>query len=139
MCLSVEESSQEASESSHKDLTRYYFLASTDIKRDVWEGPIMTEPNKDDMSIERRNVGERPTTTGFGMYKPAHWNYFLITYYFFYKVPQVNVLTQAHDFQIKDGVFNNIVSNQCVQSAPFSRPLVYYRSISMTTENLRSR
>ena len=71
MCLGVEESSQEASESSHKDLAWYYFLASTDIKRDVWEGPIMTEPNKDDMSIERRNVGGRPTTTENGMYKPA--------------------------------------------------------------------
>ena len=76
----------------------------------------MTEPNKDDMSIERRNVGERPTTTGGGMYKLAHWIYFLITYYFFNKVAQVNVLPQAHDLQIKDSVFYsaNTVSNWLV-------------------------
>ena len=29
----------------------------------------MTEPNKEDMSVERRNVGERPKTTENGMYK----------------------------------------------------------------------
>ena len=28
----------------------------------------MTEPNKDNMSIERRNLGERLTTTEGGMY-----------------------------------------------------------------------
>ena len=70
-CLRIEESSQEASKSSYKYLTWYYFLTCTDVKRDVWEGPIMTEHNKDDMSIERRNVGERPTTTENGMYKSA--------------------------------------------------------------------
>ena len=32
----------------------------------------MTEPNKDEMSIERRNVGERLTTAEAGMYKLAH-------------------------------------------------------------------
>jgi len=68
-CLSVEESSQEASKSSYKYLTWYYFLTCTDAKRDVWED---SEPNKDDMSIERRNVGEGPMTTGGGMYKLTH-------------------------------------------------------------------
>ena len=71
VCLSVEESSQEGSKSSHKYLTWYYFLGCTDVKSDVWEDPIITEANKDDMSIERRNVGERPTTTENGMYKLA--------------------------------------------------------------------
>ena len=32
----------------------------------------MTEPNKDGMSMEGRNVGERPTATGGGMYELAH-------------------------------------------------------------------
>ena len=68
---SVEESPQEASKSSYKYLTWYYFLTCTDVKTDVWEGPVMTERKKDDMSIERRNVGERPTTTENGMYKSA--------------------------------------------------------------------
>ncbi|EDR06794.1 uncharacterized protein LACBIDRAFT_299673 [Laccaria bicolor S238N-H82] len=72
-CLRVDGSSQEA-----------------DVMRDVWEGPIMTEPNEDDMSIERRNVGERPTTT--------------------VNVAQANMFTQAHDFQINDGVFNNTIN-----------------------------
>ncbi|EDR02557.1 uncharacterized protein LACBIDRAFT_393910 [Laccaria bicolor S238N-H82] len=54
-------------------------------KGDTWEDSIMTEPNKDDMFMGRRNVGERPTTAG--------------------GVPQVNVLTQAHDLQINDSVF----------------------------------
>ena len=31
----------------------------------------MTEPNKDGMSMEGRNVG-KPTATGGGMYKLAH-------------------------------------------------------------------
>ena len=70
-CLRVEESSQEASKSSYKYLTWYYFLTCTDAKRDVWEGPIVTGPNEGDMSIERRIVGERPTTTENGMYKLA--------------------------------------------------------------------
>ncbi|EDR06801.1 uncharacterized protein LACBIDRAFT_299688 [Laccaria bicolor S238N-H82] len=73
VCLSVEECSQEP-----------------DVKRGVWEGPIMTEPNKDDMSIVRRNVVERPTTTK--------------------NVAQANMFTQAHDFQINDGVFNNTIN-----------------------------
>ncbi|KIJ97428.1 hypothetical protein K443DRAFT_105698 [Laccaria amethystina LaAM-08-1] len=67
-CLSVEEISQEPN-----------------AKRDVWEDSILTESNKDNMSIKRRNVGERPTTTG--------------------AVPQINVSTQVHDFQINDSVF----------------------------------
>ena len=113
MCLSVEESSQEASKSSYKYLTWYHFLTCTDVKRDVWEGPIMTEPNKDDMSIERRNVGERPTTTENGMYKSAFWYYFLIPFSSS-EVLQANMFTQAHDFQINDGIFNNIVSNQLI-------------------------
>ena len=71
MCLSVEESSQEGSEPSYKYLTWYYFLACTDVKKDVWEAPIMTEFNKGDMSHERRNVGERHTVTENGMYKLA--------------------------------------------------------------------
>ncbi|EDR06816.1 uncharacterized protein LACBIDRAFT_299706 [Laccaria bicolor S238N-H82] len=54
------------------------------VKRDVQEGPIMTEPN---MSIEKRNVGERPTTTE--------------------NVSQGNMFAHAHDFQINDGVFNS--------------------------------
>ena len=136
VCLSVEESSQEASKSSYKYLTWYDFLTCTDVKRDVWEGPIMTEPNKDDMSIERRNVGERPTTTENGMYKSALWYYFLIPFSSS-QVPQANMFTQAHDFQINDGIFNNIVSNQLIKNASVLRPLVYYRSISMTTEKLR--
>ena len=41
----------------------------------------MTEHKKGDMSIERRNAGERPTTTESGMCKLAHQNYFLITFY----------------------------------------------------------
>jgi hypothetical protein len=68
--LSVEESSQ-ASKSSYKYLTWYYFLTCIDVKRDVWEGPVMTGPNKDDMFIERGNVSERPTTTENSMYKLA--------------------------------------------------------------------
>ena len=71
MCLSVKESSQEASKSSYKYVTWYSFLICTDVKRDVCEGPKMSEPNKDDMSIERRNVGERPTTTENGIYQLA--------------------------------------------------------------------
>ena len=43
----------------------------------------MTDLNKDDMSMEKSNVGERPETTGGGMYKLAHWNYLLRTFYFF--------------------------------------------------------
>ena len=31
----------------------------------------MTEPNRDDMSIETGNVGERPTSTENGMYQLA--------------------------------------------------------------------
>ena len=34
----------------------------------MWEDSIMTESNRDDKSIERRNVGERPIMTGGGMY-----------------------------------------------------------------------
>ena len=64
-CLRVEESSQEASKSS------YRYLTCTDARRDVWEGPIVTEPKKGDMSIERRIVGERPTATENGTYKLA--------------------------------------------------------------------
>ena len=71
VCLSVEESSQEASKSSYKYLTWYYFLACTDVKKDVWEGPIMTELNKGGMSIERRAVGERHPIMKNGMYKLA--------------------------------------------------------------------
>ena len=69
-CLTIEESSQEESKSSYKYLTWYYFLTCTDVKRDVREGPIMTETNKDDVSIERIKVAERPTTEN-GMYKLA--------------------------------------------------------------------
>ena len=69
--LSVEESSQEASKSSYKYSTWYYFLACTDVKKDVSEGPIMTELNKGGMSIERRNVGERHPIMKNGMYKLA--------------------------------------------------------------------
>ena len=53
------------------------------------------------------------------------------------EVPQANMFIQAHDFQINDGVFNNIVSHQLVGSAPFLRLLLYYRP--MTTENFRPR
>ena len=67
-CLRVEESSQEASKSGYKYLT-WYCLTCTDAKRDVWEDPIMTESDRDDKPIERGIVGERPTTTGGGMYK----------------------------------------------------------------------
>ena len=31
----------------------------------------MTESNRDDKLVERRNVGDRPTMTGGGMYKLA--------------------------------------------------------------------
>ena len=67
----------------------------------------MTESNKVSNSIEGRNVGERSTTIGGGVYKLAFYNYFLIILYFIYEVPQVNVLTQAHDFQINDSIFNS--------------------------------
>ena len=60
-------------------------LTCTDAKRDVGEDSIMTEPNEGGMSIERRNVGKRPTTTGEGIYKLAHRNYFLITSFLFIK------------------------------------------------------
>ena len=70
-CVRIEESSQEASKSSYEYLTWYYFLTCTDVKRDVWEDSIMTESNKDNESIERRNVGDGPTMTGGGMYKLA--------------------------------------------------------------------
>ena len=83
-CLEVEEISQEASKSSYKYLTWYCCLTCTDARRDVWEGPIVTEPNKGDMSIERRIVGERPTATENGTYKLAFWYYFLITFFFFW-------------------------------------------------------
>ena len=66
----------------------------------------MTKLNKDDAFVERRNVGESPTTAGNGMYKLAFWYYFLITLYFVYEVPQIGVLAQAHDFQMNDCVFN---------------------------------
>ena len=69
-CLRVEECLQEASQSSYIYLTWYYFLTCTDAKRDL-QKPIMAEPNKDDMSIERRNVGKRSTATQNGMYKLA--------------------------------------------------------------------
>ena len=71
----------------------------------------MTEHNKDNMSIERRNIGERSTTTENGMHKlPVRYD-FLIAFSF--EVPQINLLTQAHNFQINDTVFNsaNTVSN----------------------------
>ena len=61
--------SQEESKPSHRCLTWYYFLTCADVKKDVWEDPRMTEDNKDDTSIERKNVGKRFTTTGGGMYK----------------------------------------------------------------------
>ena len=69
----------------------------------------MTEPNKDNESVEI--FSEKLTTTGGGMYKIAFWYYFLIILVF--EVPQVNVLTHAHDFQINDSIFNsaNTVSN----------------------------
>ncbi|EDR01074.1 uncharacterized protein LACBIDRAFT_395470 [Laccaria bicolor S238N-H82] len=69
-CLRVEESSQEAN-----------------AKRGAWEHPIVTEHNKDNISIEGRNLGEGSTTTE--------------------NVPQISVLEQAHDFQINDSVFNS--------------------------------
>ena len=69
--LSIEETLQEASKSSYKCLTCYYFLTCTDAKRDIWEDALMTESNTDDKSIERRNAGRRLTTTGGGMYKLA--------------------------------------------------------------------
>ena len=50
----------------------YSFLTCTDANRDVWEDPITTEPNRDDMSIERRKAGEMLTTTGGGMYRLAN-------------------------------------------------------------------
>ncbi|EDR06780.1 uncharacterized protein LACBIDRAFT_299652 [Laccaria bicolor S238N-H82] len=79
VCLSVEEESN--------------------VKRDIWEGPIMTGPN---MSIEKRHVGERPTTTE--------------------NVSQRNMFAHAHDFQINDGVFNsaniiNINDNRGLEAA----------------------
>ena len=67
-CLSVEESSQESSESSYKHRTWYYFLTCTDAKWDVWEDSIITTAGRD--------VGERLTTTGGGMYKLVHQNCF---------------------------------------------------------------
>ena len=70
-CLSIEESLQEASKSIYKYSTWYYSLTYTDVKRDVLEGLIMTEPNQDVMSIERRNFGKRPTTTEDGMHNLA--------------------------------------------------------------------
>ena len=70
-CLSIEESLQEASKSSYKYSTWYYSLTYTDVKRDVLEGLIMTEPNQDDMAMERRDVIEKPTTTENGMQKLA--------------------------------------------------------------------
>ena len=84
------------------------------------EDPITTEPDRDDMSIERRNVGERPTTSENGMFKFALEYYFMI-FYFFYKVPRVNVLTQAHDFQINDSIFYsaNMVRNWFILNASF--------------------
>ena len=30
------------------------------------------------------------------------------------EVPQANMFTQAHDFEINDGVFHNIASNQLI-------------------------
>ena len=48
--------------------TWYCFLSCPDALGDVWEDPIMTEPNKDNLSVERRNLGERLTTTEDGMY-----------------------------------------------------------------------
>jgi hypothetical protein len=76
----------------------------------------MTESNKDDMSIERRNVGERPTTTGGWYVQTCLLKLFLDNLFYFHKVSQVNVLTQAHDFQINDSVFYsaNTVSNWLV-------------------------
>ncbi|EDQ98654.1 uncharacterized protein LACBIDRAFT_298369 [Laccaria bicolor S238N-H82] len=71
VCLSIEEGSQEPSISSYKYSTWYYFLICTDVKRDVQEGPILTEPNKDDMSIVRRNVVEKPITTKNGTEKTS--------------------------------------------------------------------
>ena len=68
-CFRVEENSQEAGKSSHKYFTWYYFSTCTDAKRN--EDLIMTKHNKDDISIERRNIGERPTTTENCMYKLA--------------------------------------------------------------------
>ena len=78
----------------------------------------MTEPNKDDIAIETRSLGERLTTTRGGMYKLAHCNNFLMIFIFIYEVPQVNVLPQAHDFQISDSFFcsANTVSNWLVSS-----------------------
>ena len=116
VCLRVEEGSQETSKSSYKYLMWHHFLTCTDARGDVWEDPIMTKSNKDNKSIERRNVGGKPTMTEDGVYKLAFQYYFFITFYFYYEVPQVNVLTQAHDFQINDSIFNsaNTVSNWLV-------------------------
>ena len=49
-----------------------------------------------------------------GMYKLPFCYYFLIA--FFHKVPQIDVITQAHDFQINDSFFNSAktVSNWLV-------------------------
>ncbi|KIK04084.1 hypothetical protein K443DRAFT_4898 [Laccaria amethystina LaAM-08-1] len=55
-------------------------------KRDAWKDPILTEPNKDDKSIERRNAGEQLMTMG--------------------DVPQVNVLTHAHHVHLSNTVIN---------------------------------
>ena len=49
----------------------YYFSTCKDPRRDAWKDPIVTEPNKDDKSTERRNSSERLMTTGDGMYKFA--------------------------------------------------------------------
>ena len=63
--------------------TWYYFLTCTDAKWDVWKDSIITEPNEDDISAEGRDVGQRLTTTGGGMYKLVHCNCFFFHYLVF--------------------------------------------------------
>ena len=44
------------------------FLTCPDPRRDAWEDPMLTEPNKDDKTTERRNVDERLMNMGDGKY-----------------------------------------------------------------------
>ena len=46
----------------------YYLLTCPDPRRDGWEYSMLIEPNKDDTTTDRRNVGERLMNMGDGMY-----------------------------------------------------------------------
>ena len=78
--VDVEASPQKASKLTCKHLTSYCFLNCTDAKgREIW---VVTEANRDQKPIKRKNIGKRSLATGDGVYTLTFQYYLIITSFF---------------------------------------------------------